>query len=52
MSKVSHIVIDGFLYDVQTLTAETLGEFIKDVPRYELNAVLKNYPDIKKGKKL
>lgn len=48
MAKVSHVVIEGNKYDVQHLTADTLAEFVEDVPRYELNAVLKKY-QIKKS---
>ncbi len=43
MAKVSHIVIEGTKYDVQHLTADTLDELVEDLPRYELNAVLKKY---------
>jgi hypothetical protein len=49
MSKVSKVVIDGVTYDVSHLTADTLGEFVVDVPRYKLDEVLKKY-DIKKSK--
>jgi hypothetical protein len=52
MSKVTHVVLEGDLYDVQEITADTLAEFVKDVPRYALDKVLKhpNYIHIKKVK--
>lgn len=43
MAKVSHIVVEGNTYDVQHLTADTLAELVEDLPRYEVNAVLKKY---------
>ena len=43
MAQVSHIVIEGTKYDGRHLTPGTLAELVEDVPRYELNAVLKKY---------
>ncbi len=43
MARISHVVIEGTKYDVQHLTADTLAELVEDLPRYELNAVLKKY---------
>ncbi|MCZ7356660.1 MAG: hypothetical protein O8C66_04590 [Candidatus Methanoperedens sp.] len=51
MSKITHVVIESVLYDVQLLTAATLAEFVEDVPRYKLEDVLKN-PSYKAIKKL
>ncbi len=50
MPKVTHVVIEGILYDVQKLTADTLKEFVLDVPKYKIDDVLKNprYNPIKK----
>ncbi len=54
MPKISHVVIENVLYDVQKLTADTLAEFVEDVPRYKLEDVLKrpSYKEIKKGDKI
>jgi hypothetical protein len=54
MSKISHVVIESVLYDVHKLTADTLAEFVKDVPRYKLEDVLKrpSYKEIKKVNKI
>lgn len=49
MSNVSRVVIDGVTYDVSSLTPDTLGEFVVDLPRYKLDEVLKKY-GIKKTK--
>lgn len=53
-SKVSHIVVDSFLYDVQKLTADTLSEFVKTIPEYGIDEQLKNpdYKVVKKVKKI
>ncbi len=53
-SKVSHIVVDSVLYDVQKLTADTQAEFVKMVPSSGMDVLLKNseYKDVKKGKKI
>jgi hypothetical protein len=53
-SKVSHIVVDSFLYDVQKLTADTQAEFVKTIPETGIDKQLKNpeYKDVKKGKKI
>ncbi len=52
MPKISHVVIEGILYDVQRLTADTQAEFVEDVPRYKIDEVLKNpeYKEVKKVK--
>ncbi len=52
MSKVTHVVLERNLYDVQAITIDTVAEFVKDVPRYPLDKVLKhpNYIHIKKVK--
>jgi hypothetical protein len=52
MSKVTHVVLEGDLYDVQGIKADTLAQFVEDVPRYALDKVLKhpNYINIKKVK--
>lgn len=54
MSKVSHVVIENVLYDVNKLPSDTLAEFVVDLPRYELDKVLKNprYKDIIKVRKI
>lgn len=54
MSKISHVVIDNVLYDVSKLPIPTLEEFVVDVPKAELDKVLKNprYKDVIKGKKI
>jgi hypothetical protein len=53
-SKVSHIVVDSFLYDISKLTADTQAEFVKMVPSSGMDVLLKNpaYKDVKKGKKI
>ncbi len=53
-SKVSHIVVDSVLYDVQKLTADTQAEFVKMVPSNGIDVLLKNpeYKDVKKGKEI
>lgn len=53
-SKVSHIVVDGYLYDVSKLTADTQAEFVKTVPEYGVDAQIKNpdYNTVKKIKKI
>ncbi len=43
MAQVSHIVVEGTKYGVQHLTPGTLAQLVEDLPRYELNAVLKKY---------
>ncbi len=50
MPRVTHVVIEGILYDVQKLTADTLKEFVLEVPKYKIDEVLKNprYNTIKK----
>ncbi len=50
-SKVSHIVVDKVLYDVQKLTADTQAEFVKTIPEYGIDEQIKN-PDYKVVKKL
>lgn len=49
--KVSHIVVDSFLYDVQKLTADTQAEFVKMVPSSGMDVLLKN-PEYKVVKKI
>ncbi len=53
-SKVSHIVVDSVLYDVQKLTADTQAEFVKMVPSSGIDVLLKNpeYKVVKKVKKI
>lgn len=53
-SKVSHIVVDSVLYDVQKLTADTQAEFVKMVPSSGMDVLLKNpeYKVVKKGRKI
>ncbi|MCZ7356642.1 MAG: hypothetical protein O8C66_04680 [Candidatus Methanoperedens sp.] len=52
MSTITHVVIDGFLYDVQKPTPDTLKEFILEFPKGKIDEVLKNkrYASIKKVK--
>ncbi len=54
MSKISHVVIDSVLYDVSKLPIPTLEEFVVDVPKADLEKVLKNprYKEVIKGKKI
>ncbi len=51
-SKVSHIVVDSVLYDVQKLTADTQAEFVKTIPEYGVEEQIKNpeYKEVKKVK--
>ncbi len=53
-SKVSHIVVDSYLYDVSQLNADTQAEFVKFVPNSGVDAMLKNpsYKTVKKIKKI
>ncbi len=53
-SKVSHIVVDSVLYDVQKLTADTQAEFVKTIPEYGVDEQIKNpeYKVVKKLKKI
>ncbi|MCZ7392464.1 MAG: hypothetical protein ABOK23_05025 [Candidatus Methanoperedens sp.] len=53
-SKVSHIVVDSVLYDVQKLTADTQAQFVKMVPSSGIDVLLKNptYKDVKKVKNI
>ncbi len=53
-SKVSHIVVDSVLYDVQKLTADTQAEFVKTIPEYGIDKQLKNpeYKVVKKVKEI
>jgi hypothetical protein len=53
-SKVSHIVVDSVLYDVQKLTADTQAEFVKTIPEYGIDEQIKNpeYNVVKKLKKI
>ncbi len=41
-SKVSHIVVDSVLYDIQTLTADTQAQFVKMVPSNGMDRLLKH----------
>ncbi len=50
-SKVSHIVVDGYLYDVSKLNADTQAEFVKFVPNSGVDKMLNN-PSYKTVKKL
>ena len=44
MPKVTHFKIEGSLYDVQHLTADTQAQLVEDLPSAkDLNAVLKKY---------
>jgi hypothetical protein len=54
MSKISHVVIENVLYDVNKVKIDTLAEFVVDVPKAELDKVLTNprYKDIKKVKEI
>ncbi len=53
-SKVSHIVVDSVLYDVQKLTADTQAEFVEMVPSNGIDVLLKNpeYKVVKKVKEI
>jgi hypothetical protein len=50
MSKISHVVVEGYAYDVSHLTADTQAELVEDLPRYDLDAVMKKYKVTKKKK--
>ncbi len=50
MPKVTHLVVEGNAYDVSQLTADTQAELVKDLPRYDLNEVMKKYNVTKKKK--
>lgn len=54
MSKISHVVIENVLYDVSKLKLDTLKEFVVDIPKADLDKVLKNprYKDVIKGNKI
>ncbi len=54
MSKISHVVIENVLYDVNKLPTATLKEFADDVARADLNKVLKNprYKEVIKGEQI
>lgn len=50
MPKISHVVVDGYAYDVSHLTADTQAELVEDLPRYDLNEVMKKYKVTQKKK--
>ncbi|MCX9073955.1 MAG: hypothetical protein OIN88_04765 [Candidatus Methanoperedens sp.] len=50
MPKITHVVVNDLAYDVSHLTADTQAELVKDLPRYDLNAVMKKY-NVTKTKK-
>ncbi len=50
MPKVTHLVVEGNAYDVSHLTADTQAELVEDLPRYDLDAVMKKYNVTKKKK--